>query len=118
MKSIYINRISDINKQIAKLIDGERIGIKAYDVIIRLDYKDVILKKECILIANKYIKHIDHHGGTNLELMQYVVPCVVLDKYNYEYNPFDIVEMYDLEKDKFYRLYLKVKEWCINHYWC
>jgi len=118
LRGIYQNRIADINKQLRKFVDGEEVSTKTYDIMVRLGYQSNLLRDECEIISEKICKiWKDICGNIGTDLLPYAITSSILDFYNYEYNPHDLIDEYDIDKDKFYRLYLKIKEYLNENYW-
>jgi len=118
LRGLYTKRLNDINKQLSKFIDGEVLGIKIYDNIKTYGYKSRLLEDESFIISEKISKTWKDFGGNiSYDILSYVISSCILDKYNYEYNPYNLLENDDINKEKFYRLYIKMKEWLNRNYW-
>ncbi len=118
LKGIYKNRLIHINKQLAKGIDGQEICELASDIISRCGFHSPHLDKECKIIAHNYENKWNNIiGQTDHAYMPYAIAASILSYYNYEMNPYDLIEQYDLDKKKYYRLLLKVKTHLHRYYW-
>lgn len=118
LKGIYLTRLKWINTELAKREKVE--DIIDFSIRILKDYiKDPILVEDTKRICNQYIIRCSgkKSGPYTNDQLSAAIASTVLNFYNIEFNPYDIVNKYDIDEQKFYSLYNKVLNWSNQKYW-
>lgn len=129
---IYKRRIKILCKEYSKKISAETDDYRkeflesstveelSKDIMILMDIKTPIYLEECVGISRKFHHNYNwfkNHGNYSNELLSTVIVSVILNHYNVKYDTNHLIDLYSVDRVRFFRLYSIVNEWCDINYW-
>ena len=120
LRAIYFNRLNQINKEIRKRNSEEDAKQMCMDMMSRYGHCTFTMKIDCEYIINKFKDSTDWkttHSRTTSETLSLATLAVIYDKYNIEYNMYELSDLYDLNSTKVKLLYLRLRDWTNINYW-
>jgi hypothetical protein len=103
-----------------EFLDSSTVEELTKDIMILMDIKTPIYLEECIGISRKFHHDYDwykNHGNYSNELLSTVIVAVILNHYNVKYDTNQLIDLYSVNRLRFFRLYSIVNDWCNDVYW-
>jgi len=120
LRSIYLKRLNHINTEIRKRQKEENIVQISINIMKQQKHCTKIFCMDAERIYNKFIKDTNWQYENRKipnENLSLAIVNNIYKKYNIEFNPYNIIESYDLDGTQFQILNLKLEDWLNKNYW-
>ena len=120
LRSIYINRLNQINKELKNRQKRDDVSEISINMMNKYGHCTDIFKLDSANIINKFERDVGwsyNNRKVPNETLSLATMSIIYDKYNIEYNPYTLIDLYDLDGIQFNMLYAKLKDWADKNYW-
>ena len=133
LAGIYVIRLKTIKAQINKrkniedddevveYSDSSEVGQLTKNMIIKLGFtNNTLYHREAVIISKLFYQKFDWistHGGYSNTDLSACIATAILDYYGVNYDPTELLNIYDINKNGYYKLLTAVKQLLHSFYW-